>query len=160
MMTINEDGLDAAQQWFAERLEDSPEDGHNPEVISKGMIEAYFDNIPDMRMRLRDGRGPGHIEGTTTKFEVGGVEGYITVNCFPNGQPAEIFLHDIGKEGSTINGFMRLVAILFSVGLQYGVPLKTMTQFLIGMKFEPSDTEADSIPDWIGKHLEGKYGDA
>lgn len=155
-MTINDDGLNAAR----EKLESMGKPlGLESDILVRGVIEAYFDNVGmSGRRKLRDGRGSEYVEGVTTKFEVGGVEGYIIVNCFPDGTPGEIFIQGIGKEGSTIRGLMDLIAILISVGLQYGVPLNVITTFMCEMNFEPKDSEASSIPDWIGQFLEDKYG--
>lgn len=155
-MVINEDGLAAASGELENLVKRRVSGSEN---IAKGVIEAYFDNVDlDHRIKLRDGSGSGVIRGTTTKYELGWVEGYITVNCFPNGQPGEVFLHGAGKDGSTISGLMDLIAILISVGLQYGVPLNVITTFMRGMTFEPNGIEAKSIPDLIGTFLEEKYG--
>ena len=43
----------------------------------------------------------------------------------------------MNKEGSTIAGLMDTVAILTSVGLQYGVPLKAFSGKIMNNKFDP-----------------------
>ena len=49
----------------------------------------------------------------------------------------EIFLTDIGKEGSTLRGMMNSYATAISIALQYGVPLETLVQKFSYMRFEP-----------------------
>ncbi|HUK88219.1 MAG TPA: vitamin B12-dependent ribonucleotide reductase, partial [Terriglobales bacterium] len=58
----------------------------------------------------------------THKFNVGGHEGYLTVGCYPDGSPGEIFI-TMAKEGSTVSGLMDSFACAVSIGLQHGVPL-------------------------------------
>ena len=66
---------------------------------------------------------PDERQSLTHKFRVGEQEGYVTVGLYDEGQPGEIFVN-ISKEGSTIRGLMDSVAVLTSVALQYGVPLR------------------------------------
>ena len=66
---------------------------------------------------------PDERQSITHKFRVGEQEGYVTVGLYDDGTPGEIFVN-ISKEGSTIRGLMDSVAVLTSVALQYGVPLR------------------------------------
>ena len=153
MKRLNEAGLQAAAEAMGN------DDGEGYHNNAAAVIEAYFEHAEiDTRRRLHPADRSEHLEGHTKKFEIGGIEGYITVNCFPNGQPGEIFFHGVGKEGSTVRGFMELAAIFMSVGLQYGVPLEQFTKFMVGMDFEPKDSEYSSIPDHIGRYLRKRYG--
>jgi ribonucleoside-diphosphate reductase alpha chain len=74
---------------------------------------------------------------TTHKFSIAGHDGYITVGLYEDGQPGEVFLK-MSKEGSTISGLMDSVAILTSLALQYGVPLKALVDKFSHTRFEPS----------------------
>ncbi len=47
---------------------------------------------------------------------------------YDDGTIGEIFLTDIGKEGSTLRGMMNSFATAISIALQYGVPLQTLVQ--------------------------------
>ena len=47
-------------------------------------------------------RMPRERQSITHKFSIGGHEGYITAGMYEDGTVGEIFLTDIGKEGSTI----------------------------------------------------------
>ena len=71
-------------------------------------------------------RMPSERQSLTHKFSIGGHEGYITAGEYEDGTVGEIFLTDVGKEGSTIKGMMNAFATAISIGLQYGVPLETL----------------------------------
>ena len=49
-------------------------------------------------------RMPRERESITHKFSIAGHEGYITAGKYEDGSVGEIFLTDIGKEGSTLRG--------------------------------------------------------
>ena len=59
-------------------------------------------------------------QSLTHKFSIGGHEGYITVGMYQDGSVGEIFLTDIGKEGSTLRGMMNSFATAISIALQTG----------------------------------------
>ncbi len=80
---------------------------------------------------------PRERESITHKFSVGGHEGYITAGKYDDGSVGEIFLTDIGKEGSTMRGMMNAFATSISIALQYGVPLETLVRKFSYMRFEP-----------------------
>src|SRR5437879_8137211 len=80
---------------------------------------------------------PAERASVTHKFSVGGHEGYITVGMYEDGRAGEIFIK-MAKEGSTLSGFMDGLALSMSIGLQYGVPLKSIVDKLITPRFEPS----------------------
>lgn len=106
------------------------------------------------RHRLSDER-----DAVTHKFSIAGHEGYITVGLYDDGQPGEIFI-TMSKEGSTISGVMDAFATSVSLALQYGVPLKVLTDKFSHMRFEPSGFTgnpkipmAKSIMDYIFRWL-------
>ncbi len=76
----------------------------------------------------RAGKMPRERESITHKFSIAGHEGYITAGKYEDGTVGEIFLTDIGKEGSTLRGMMNAFATAISIGLQYGVPLETLRE--------------------------------
>ena len=109
---------------------------------------------------------PRERQSITHKFSIGGHEGYITAGMYDDGTVGEIFLTDIGKEGSTLRGMMNAFATAISVGLQYGVPLETLVQKFSYMRFEPegmtSNPEipfAKSMPDYIMRWLASRFLD-
>jgi len=92
---------------------------------------AHRRNLPDERKSI------------THKFSVGGHTGYLIVGLYEEGTPGEIFIK-ISKEGSTLSGFMDGLALLISIGLQYGVPLRTLVDKLMNTRFEPSGFNGES----------------
>ena len=112
-------------------------------------------------------RMPNERQSLTHKFSVGGHEGYITAGEYDDGTVGEIFLTDIGKEGSTIKGLMNSFATAISIGLQYGVPIETFVRKFAYVRFEPEGITrnpeipfAKSMPDYIMRWLASRYGDA
>jgi ribonucleoside-diphosphate reductase alpha chain len=111
-------------------------------------------------------RMPRERQSITHKFSIGGHEGYITAGMYEDGTVGEIFLTDIGKEGSTLRGMMNSFATAISISLQYGVPLETLVQKFSYMRFEPegitSNPEipfAKSMPDYIMRWLASRFLD-
>jgi ribonucleoside-diphosphate reductase alpha chain len=110
------------------------------------------------RLKLPDER-----KSITHKFAIGGHKGYIIVGMYKEGAPGEIFIK-MAKEGSTLSGFMDGLALSLSIGLQYGVPLKTIVDKLTNTRFEPSGyTEnpnirySTSVLDYLARWLGGKF---
>jgi ribonucleoside-diphosphate reductase alpha chain len=112
-------------------------------------------------------RMPRERQSITHKFSIGGHEGYITAGMYEDGSVGEIFLTDVGKEGSTLRGMMNSFATAISIALQYGVPLETLVQKFSYMRFDPegitTNTEipfAKSMPDYIMRWLASRFLDA
>ena len=110
---------------------------------------------------------PRERQSITHKFSIGGHEGYITAGMYEDGTVGEIFLTDIGKEGSTLRGMMNSFATAISIALQYGVPLETLVQKFSYMRFEPEGITgnpeipfAKSMPDYIMRWLASRFLDA
>jgi ribonucleoside-diphosphate reductase alpha chain len=111
-------------------------------------------------------RMPRERQSITHKFSIGGHEGYITAGMYDDGSVGEIFLTDIGKEGSTLRGMMNSFATAISIALQYGVPLETLVQKFSYMRFEPEGMTtnpeipfAKSMPDYIMRWLASRFLD-
>jgi ribonucleoside-diphosphate reductase alpha chain len=112
-------------------------------------------------------RMPRERQSLTHKFSLGGHEGYITAGMYEDGTVGEIFLTDIGKEGSTLRGMMNSFATAISIALQYGVPLETLVRKFAYMRFEPEGITtnpeipfAKSMPDYIMRWLASRFLDA
>jgi ribonucleoside-diphosphate reductase alpha chain len=110
---------------------------------------------------------PRERQSITHKFSLGGHEGYITAGMYEDGTVGEIFLTDIGKEGSTLRGMMNSFATAISIALQYGVPLETLVRKFAYMRFEPEGITtnpeipfAKSMPDYIMRWLASRFLDA
>jgi ribonucleoside-diphosphate reductase alpha chain len=126
------------------------------EAVSKALAE-----VGPRRKRM-----PVERQSITHKFSIAGHEGYITAGMYEDGSVGEIFLTDIGKEGSTLRGMMNSFATAISIALQYGVPLETLVQKFSYMRFEPEgitgNTEipfAKSMPDYIMRWLASRFLD-
>ncbi len=111
-------------------------------------------------------RMPRTRQSITHKFSIGGHEGYITAGTYEDGSIGEIFLTDIGKEGSTLRGMMNSFATAISIALQYGVPLETLVRKFSYMRFEPEGITgnpeipfAKSMPDYIMRWLASRFLD-
>ncbi len=109
---------------------------------------------------------PRERQSITHKFSIAGHEGYITAGMYEDGSVGEIFLTDIGKEGSTLRGMMNSFATAISIALQYGVPLETLVQKFSYMRFEPEGITgnpeipfAKSMPDYIMRWLASRFLD-
>ncbi|MGN6188705.1 MAG: vitamin B12-dependent ribonucleotide reductase, partial [Conexibacter sp.] len=132
------------------------------EAIDKAVAEALAKAAAAPARR----KMPRERQSLTHKFAVGGHEGYITAGLYEDGSVGEIFLTDIGKEGSTLRGMMNSFATAISIALQYGVPLETLVRKFSYMRFEPEgmtmNTEipfAKSLPDYIMRWLASRFLD-
>ena len=111
-------------------------------------------------------RMPAERESITHKFSIAGQEGYITAGKYEDGTVGEMFLTDIGKEGSTLRGMMNAFATAVSIGLQYGVPLEVFVSKFSYMRFDPEGITknqeipfAKSMPDYIMRWLASRFID-
>jgi ribonucleoside-diphosphate reductase alpha chain len=112
-------------------------------------------------------RMPRERQSITHKFSIAGHEGYITAGMYEDGTVGEIFLTDVGKEGSTLRGMMNAFATSISIALQYGVPLETLVRKFSYMRFDPEGITtnpeipfAKSMPDYIMRWLASRFLDA
>ena len=106
------------------------------------------------RRKLADVR-----DAKTHKFSIAGHDGYLTVGLYEDGTPGEMFLK-MSKEGSTVSGLMDTIAVMTSLSLQYGVPLKALVDKFSHTRFEPAGFTgnpdipmAKSITDYVFRWL-------
>ncbi|HEV7528665.1 MAG TPA: vitamin B12-dependent ribonucleotide reductase, partial [Solirubrobacteraceae bacterium] len=130
------------------------------QLVEQAVAKAIADAGP-RRKRMGVER-----QSITHKFSIAGHEGYITAGMYEDGSVGEIFLTDIGKEGSTLRGMMNSFATAISIALQYGVPLETLVQKFSYMRFEPEGITqnpeipfAKSMPDYIMRWLASRFLD-
>jgi ribonucleoside-diphosphate reductase alpha chain len=130
------------------------------EAVVEAVAKAKSDAAPARR------RMPRERQSITHKFSLGGHEGYITAGMYEDGTVGEIFLTDIGKEGSTLRGMMNSFATAISIALQYGVPLETLVRKFAYVRFEPEGITtnpeipfAKSMPDYIMRWLASRFLD-
>jgi ribonucleoside-diphosphate reductase alpha chain len=157
-LAIYRDGSKTAQALRTEAQKDAPvaSEAALDKVIADALAKA-----PPKRRRM-----PRERQSITHKFSIGGHEGYITAGMYDDGTVGEIFLTDIGKEGSTLRGMMNSFATAISIALQYGVPLETLVQKFCYMRFEPEGMTtnpeipfAKSMPDYIMRWLASRFLD-
>ncbi len=156
LRTDAQQGKDATGDATGGALDRADVDAIVEQAVSKALKEAG----------PRRKRMPRERESITHKFSIGGHEGYITAGKYEDGTVGEIFLTDIGKEGSTLRGMMNSYATAISIALQYGVPLETLVQKFCYMRFDPegitSNPEipfAKSMPDYIMRWLASRFLD-
>src|SRR5205085_5317424 len=161
-LAIYRDGSKKAQALRTDAQKDAPADAGavSQEAIDKA-VAAALANVGPARRKM-----PRERHSLTHKFSLGGHEGYITAGLYEDGSVGEIFLTDIGKEGSTLRGMMNSFATAISIALQYGVPLETLVRKFAYMRFEPEgitpNTDipfAKSMPDYIMRWLASRFLD-
>lgn len=89
---------------------------------------------------------------------------YVTEGTYSDGSLGEIWL-DMHKVGSFGRGMLHCFAKLFSIALQYGVPLRVLVKTFRGVHFSPDGavtgheniSEATSIIDYVVHTLELDY---
>ena len=171
-LAIYRDGSKTAQA-----LRTDAHQGKDVEVVVEGYTQEQVDElIADAVATARTtalaevgpkrNRMPRERQSITHKFSIAGHEGYITAGMYEDGTLGEIFLTDIGKEGSTLRGMMNSFATSISIALQYGVPLETLVEKFSYMRFEPEGITqnpeipfAKSMPDYIMRWLASRFLD-
>src|SRR5262249_7220413 len=90
----------------------------------------------------------------------------MSAGKYEDGSVGEIFLTDIGKEGSTMRGLLNAFATSISLGLQYGVPLEDFVRKFSYMRFDPEGMTqnpeipfAKSMPDYIMRWVASRFID-
>jgi len=161
-LAIYRDGSKTAQALRTDAQKDEP-------VTPASDVDAIVDAAVTKALAEagpRRKRMPRERQSITHKFSIGGHEGYITAGMYEDGSVGEIFLTDIGKEGSTLRGMMNSFATAISISLQYGVPLETLVQKFSYMRFEPEGITgnpeipfAKSMPDYIMRWLASRFLD-
>jgi ribonucleoside-diphosphate reductase alpha chain len=125
------------------------------------------ERLPDDRQGMtqkftitaRRPRRQGEPDGTEE------IDGYIKVNCYPDGRLGEIFLW-IGKPGST-EAMYDQWAIAVSMALQHGATVDVLFGKHLGTRFEPSGAvqgvegvrSCTSLLDLVARWVIGRYGE-
>jgi ribonucleoside-diphosphate reductase alpha chain len=159
-LAIYRDGSKTAQALRTDAHQGAPVSATSEAQI-EAAVAAALAKAPPKRRRM-----PRERQSLTHKFSIGGHEGYITAGMYDDGTVGEIFLTDIGKEGSTLRGMMNSFATAISISLQYGVPLETLVRKFSYMRFEPEGMTtnpeipfAKSMPDYIMRWLASRFLD-
>lgn len=116
-------------------------------------------------------RLPKDRKSVTRSFEIRGGEGgesvvhdvSVTVGLYEDGTPGEIFLR-VGRSGTLASGAFDALALVASIALQHGVPLRMILDKLRGLRFDPSGPTGDaeigialSIPDAVAKWMTARF---
>ena len=159
-LAIYRDGSKTAQALRTD-AGDQAAASESVETVVERAVEEALAKAPPQRRRM-----PRERRSITHKFSIGGHEGYITAGMYEDGSVGEIFLTDIGKEGSTLRGMMNAFATAISISLQYGVPLETLVRKFSYMRFEPEGITtnpeipfAKSMPDYIMRWVASRFLD-
>jgi ribonucleoside-diphosphate reductase alpha chain len=159
-LAIYRDGSKTAQALRTDAQQGVKEAVDVDAIVEEAVGKALAEAGP------RRKRMPRERQSITHKFAIAGHEGYITAGMYEDGTVGEIFLTDIGKEGSTLRGMMNSFATAISIALQYGVPLETLVQKFSYMRFEPEGITgnpeipfAKSMPDYIMRWLASRFLD-
>jgi adenosylcobalamin-dependent ribonucleoside-diphosphate reductase len=159
-LAIYRDGSKTAQALRTDAQQGVQEPADVDAIVDQAVTKALADAGPQRK------RMPVERQSITHKFSIAGHEGYITAGMYKDGSVGEIFLTDIGKEGSTLRGMMNSFATAISIALQYGVPLETLVQKFSYMRFEPEGITqnpeipfAKSMPDYIMRWLASRFLD-
>ena len=159
-LAIYRDGSKTAQALRT----DAQKEKREPQDVDALVEEAVKKALAEAGPRRK--RMPRERQSITHKFSIAGHEGYITAGMYEDGTVGEIFLTDIGKEGSTLRGMMNSFATAISIALQYGVPLETLVRKFSYMRFEPEGITgnpeipfAKSMPDYIMRWLASRFLD-
>jgi ribonucleoside-diphosphate reductase alpha chain len=169
-LAIYRDGSKTAQA-----LRTDAHEGKNADVVVDGFTQEEVDAIVAEAVAAtrettlaevspKRNRMPRERQSITHKFSIAGHEGYITAGMYEDGTLGEIFLTDIGKEGSTLRGLLNSFATSISIALQYGVPLEKLVEKFSYMRFEPEGITqnpeipfAKSMPDYIMRWLASRF---
>jgi hypothetical protein len=115
---------------------------------------------PVVRLHL-----PTNRNAINHKFTIDKTRCYIIVGLYPDGKPGEVFLK-VDKTGSMEHGMSDAFSCLFSLALQYGIPLKVLVNKFKHVSFAPAgitDSQskdlrfADSIIDYVVRWMEMKF---
>jgi ribonucleoside-diphosphate reductase alpha chain len=172
-LAIYRDGSKTAQALRTDAHEGKGEPASVGNGFSQEQVDALIADAVAVARRQtletvgpKRNRMPRERQSITHKFSIAGHEGYITAGMYGDGTVGEIFLTDIGKEGSTLRGMMNAFATSISIALQYGVPLETLVQKFSYMRFEPEGITqnpeipfAKSMPDYIMRWLASRFLD-
>jgi ribonucleoside-diphosphate reductase alpha chain len=157
-LAIYRDGSKTAQALRTDAQQEAAQPADVDQIVEQAVAKALAEAGP-MRKRM-----PRERQSITHKFSIGGHEGYITAGMYEDHSVGEIFLTDIGKEGSTLRGMMNSFATAISIALQYGVPLETLVRKFSYMRFEPEGITgnpeipfAKSMPDYIMRWLASRF---
>lgn len=106
---------------------------------------------------------PSERKSLTHHFEVGGVDGYVTVGFGEHGNIREVWLIVSGG-GHQLRASMDAVSTAVSMGLHHGIPIEEYIEKFRWQRFEPSGPTGDaeipmatSILDYVFRWIERRF---
>ena len=130
-----------------------------PQVVTE-VVEKIVEKVVKVPVREKL---PRSRQSRTFEFRVADCKGFVHVGEYDDGRPGELFLK-VSKQGSTLAGIMDAFAISISMGLQYGVPLRTFVEAFASTRYEPAGMTDDpdiriatSLLDYIFRRLAVDY---
>ena len=107
---------------------------------------------------------PARRVANTSKVSIGGQTVYFTISNYPDGRPAEVFIH-AARIGTFTRGILDAVGLLIAKSLQFGMPVDEIIKSFRYMNFEPNgivtgDGEietASSILDYLAQRFQLDY---
>jgi hypothetical protein len=132
----------------------------SPQISTPIVVPPIIASYIQPRVKL-----PVDRQSINHKFTVDKTRCYLIVGMYPDGKPGEIFLK-VDKVGSLEHGMADAFSCLFSMALQYGIPLKVMVDKFKHLHFAPAgitDSQvkdlrfADSIIDYVVRWMEMKF---
>ncbi len=157
-IAIYRDNCKVAQPLATQKKADASDGDNALAEEAERVVEHVITVEKPVRRKL-----PKKRTSQTFSFRVADCHGYVTVGEFEDGSPGELFLK-VAKQGSTLAGIMDGFAIAVSLGLQFGVPLRTFVEKFTNVRFEPAgmtdDRElrfATSLLDYIFRRLAVEY---
>ncbi len=135
---------------------------------AQARIEELEKQLREREAAPVDGRRrpPKRRFGETHQFTIQGAhKGYLTVNCYEDGTPCEIFL-TMNKEGTFVSGMAGVFAKMLSLAIQHGMPFPEISRSFKHTRFEPAGfvdnpqiPTAESVVDYVIKYLERIYAE-
>ena len=160
-IAIYRDGSKASQPLTSGISADSQR--HLQDMSYQELLEIAKTSRSKVPVRVK---ATGRRAGFTHSAKIGDIELYVTVNFYPDGKIAELFI-STDKEGTVVKGLLASLSKAISNMLQYNIPPKEISRTLRGQQYEPSGfvsrhpfiKQATSISDLVSKIIDIELGD-
>jgi ribonucleoside-diphosphate reductase alpha chain len=156
-VALYRDGCKASQPLSSTQTKEKEDEADS-------MAEVPVQTLPLLRPQGTRVRLPKKRHGFTQEAKVGGHKIYLRTGEYLDGSLGEIFI-DMHKEGAAFRSLMNCFSMAVSLGLQYGVPLRSFVEQFTFTRFEPQGMVeghenikiATSIVDYIFRALGVEY---
>ena len=163
-VALYRDGCKASQPLNNSKEETKDEGKQSDSKADAKALANTTDDKPQIHPVGERVRMPRKRSGFTQEARVGGHKIFLRTGEYIDGTLGEIFI-DMHKEGAAFRSLMNCFAMAVSVGLQYGVPLRTYVDQFTFTRFEPQGSVeghdnikfATSIVDYVFRVLGVEY---